>query len=60
MPRKSAKVRGGKKDFAQKNTLNPPTGGNQSPGGTRQPEEQDPERQIGQFGDKGNPPIMKR
>jgi hypothetical protein len=60
MPRRSAKTRGGKKDFASKNTMNPPSGADQAPESTQQPDDQDPKRRIGQYGGKGEPPIMKR
>jgi hypothetical protein len=49
------------KDSATKHTMNPIGQGDQPPGEqTREPEEQDPKRRIGQFGDAGNPPIMKK
>jgi hypothetical protein len=54
------KTHGGGKDFAAKNTMNPPTGGPAKPGGTHEPEEQDPERPLGQFGGAGEPPLMKK
>ena len=57
----NAKRKGGDKDSAEKHTMNPPAhGGNQSPNQTREPEEMDPERQFGQFGDAGQPPLMKK
>jgi hypothetical protein len=59
MPSKAKKkTRGGDKDFADKNTFNPPA----HPGkeGLNEPEQQDPKRRIGQYGGKGEPPIMKR
>ncbi len=59
MPKASHKTKGGDKDSAVKNTFNPPAGGgheSQTPG----PQERDPEHRQGQFGDAGNPPLMKK
>jgi hypothetical protein len=49
------------KDSAAKHTFNP-TGHGERPSGnpTRDPEEQDPKRRIGQFGGAGEPPLMKK
>lgn len=62
MPNKASyKSRGGKKDSATKNTMNPPTGGGQKPDiESKGTEEQDPKRRIGQYGGAGEPPIMKK
>ena len=55
------KKSGGDKDFATKNTMNPPTpGGAQLPGQTGEPEEQDAKQRSGQFGGAGEPPLMKK
>ena len=55
----SYKSKGGKKDSAEKSTLNPPAkGGTGSQ--TNEPYEQDAERRIGQFGGQGEPPIMNK
>jgi hypothetical protein len=53
--------KGDHKDSASKNTMNPPAGGGgtQVLGGTGM-QEQDPKRRLGQFGDAGEPPLMKK
>ncbi len=62
MPKaKRTHVKGDHKDFASKNTMNPPAGGGstQSTAGTGM-QEQDVKRRIGQFGGAGEPPIIKK
>jgi hypothetical protein len=56
----SYKSKGGKKDAATKHALNVPSGGREPDIESKGSEEQDPKRKIGQFGDAGQPPIMKR
>jgi hypothetical protein len=57
----SYKSKGGNKDAATKHALNVPSGGGHEPDAeSKESEEQDPKRRIGQFGDAGQPPIMKR
>lgn len=63
MPSKAKpKKSGGDKDFADKNTMNPPNSGGskRQRNQTREPEQQDPKRRIGQFGGAGEPPLMKK
>lgn len=60
MPRKTAKTRGGKQEFARKNTLNPPGSADQAPPSTPEPDDQDPKRRIGQYTGRGEPPLIKR
>ena len=62
MPSKAKyKKSGGDKDFATKNTMNPPTpGGTELPGQTREPEQQQTKQRVGQFGGEGEPPLMKK
>jgi hypothetical protein len=63
MPSKAThKTKGGKKDSAAKNTLNPRGSGKgkQPASQTGEPFEQDAERRIGQFGGAGEPPLMKK
>ena len=56
----SAKYKGGDKDFAAKQTLNP-GGTTQYPDGqTHQPESQDAKRRIGQFTGTGEPALIKK
>ena len=56
-----AKKTGGNKDAATKHAMNPPAQGGKQPGNqTHEPEELDPERQFGQFGETGQPPLMKK
>lgn len=62
MPSKASyKKKGGNKDSATKHTFNPPlpSAPKRSPR-TRGPEEQGADRQIGQFGEAGKPPLMKK
>jgi hypothetical protein len=62
MPKaKKTNVKGSHKDFAAKNTMNPPggPGGTQELGGTGT-QAQDPKRRIGQHGGAGEPPLMKK
>jgi hypothetical protein len=63
MPKaKRTRVKSSHKDFAAKNTMNPPMGGGggtQELGGTGT-QAQDPKRRIGQFGGAGEPPLMKK
>ena len=62
MPKaKRTNVKGQHKDFAAKNTMNPPDGGGgtQTLGGTGT-QEQDPKRRLGQFGGAGEPPLIKK
>ncbi|HLH21773.1 MAG TPA: hypothetical protein VK066_04585 [Chloroflexota bacterium] len=47
------------KDFAAKQTMNPPAGGPRE-GQTRQPESQDAKRRIGQFTGTGEPSLTKK
>lgn len=58
---KKTNVKGGHKDSAAKNTMNPPGGGGgtQELGGTGT-QAQDPKRPIGQHGGAGEPPLMKK
>ena len=63
MPKaKKTKVKGAHKDFASKNTMNPPAGGDTGPqllpGSANQ--DQDPKRRIGQHSGTGEPPLMKK
>ena len=62
MPSKAKhKVSGGDKDFATKNTMNPPTpGGGERGNQTREPQEQDTSQRVGQYGGEGEPPLMKK
>jgi hypothetical protein len=62
MPSKaSSKKKGGNKDAATKNTFNPPLPSDSKRASqTREPEEQAVERQVGQFGEAGQPPLMKK
>ena len=62
MPSKASyKKKGGNKDSATKNTFNPPQSNVPKRGSqTREPEEQDAERQVGQFGEAGKPPLIKK
>jgi hypothetical protein len=62
MPKASHKTKGGDKDFAAKNTMNPPqSGGGKQPGPqTEEPFEQDPKRRIGQHTGAGEPPLQKK
>jgi hypothetical protein len=50
------------KDFASKNTMNPPSGeGGQTQDLNRTgSQSQDPKRRIGQHGGQGEPPLMKK
>jgi hypothetical protein len=51
----------GHKDSATKNTFNPPNKGSAEHGSqTQQPEEQLVNKRSGQFGEQGNPPLMKK
>jgi hypothetical protein len=61
MPKaKRTNVKSQHKDFAAKNTMNPPDGGGtQTLGGTGT-QEQDPKRRLGQFGGAGEPPLIKK
>ena len=55
------KKSGGDKDFADKITFNPPSkGGGKRSSQTEQPEEHVVEQRAGQFGGKGQPPLMKK
>jgi hypothetical protein len=58
---KRTRVKGQHKDFAAKQTMNPPgaPGGSRASGGTGT-QEQDPKRRLGQFGGAGEPPLMKK
>jgi hypothetical protein len=60
---KHTHVKGTHKDFAAKNTMNPPVGpadgGTQELGGTGT-QAQDPKRRIGQHSGAGEPPLMKK
>jgi hypothetical protein len=59
MPSKAKyKKSGGDKDFADKNTMNPPSKG----GGTQteETEEHHVNKRVGQFGETGQPPLMKK
>ena len=59
--RASHKTRGGDKNSADKNTMNPPSrGGGRRRSQTPGPSEQDPKRRVGQFGGEGEPPLMKK
>jgi hypothetical protein len=62
MPNKASyKKKGGNKDAATKHSFNPPrSSGGKRASQTREPNEQDVERQIGQFGGAGEPPLMKK
>jgi hypothetical protein len=62
MPSKASyKKRGGQKVSADKNTFNPPgRRGSQAGTQTHQPEEQLANKRTGQFGESGNPPLMKK
>jgi hypothetical protein len=56
-----AKRKGGDKDSAVKNTFNPPAvQGSGKDTQTREPEEQDANREVGQFTGKGKPSLMKK
>jgi hypothetical protein len=57
---KQTRTHGSHKDFASKQTLNPPDVGQHPPDGTNQPFSQDPKRRIGQHEGAGEPPLMKR
>jgi hypothetical protein len=62
MPSKAShKTKGGKKNFADKNTMNPtgPGQGNPPPG-TNEPFEQDKKRRVGQFSGAGEPPLTRK
>lgn len=62
MPKaKKTHVKSTHKDFAAKNTLNPPSSGDSMPP-TRAtpPQQQDPKRRIGQHTGAGEPPLMKK
>ena len=55
------KKSGGGKDFADKNTMNPPSHGGGAHGTqTEEPEEHHVNKRIGQFGETGQPPLMKK
>lgn len=59
---KRTKVKADHKDFAAKNTMNPPSSGGpgaQGPAGTGS-QAQDPKRRIGQHSAAGEPPLMKK
>jgi hypothetical protein len=57
----SAKTKGGGKDSPSKNAFNPPAGGGKERGSqTGGPQEQDPKRRIGQFSERGEPPLTKK
>jgi hypothetical protein len=56
---KRTRTHGDHKDFATKQTMNPPSGGPQG-GQTRQPESQDAKRRIGQFTGAGEPSLIKK
>jgi hypothetical protein len=63
VPQKASyKSKGGKKDSAAKNTINPRGSGggkhieSHTPGG----QEQDPQRRIGQHGGMGEPELQKK
>jgi hypothetical protein len=63
MPSKAShKSKGGDKDAASKNTINPrgSGGGKQVGDQTGEPFEQDAKRRMGQFGGAGEPPLMKK
>jgi hypothetical protein len=64
MPQKATyKTRGGNKDSAAKRSMNQPIPGTDAvpaKGGTREPEQHDPKRRMGQFGGAGEPPIIKK
>ena len=60
MPKaKRTRVKGTHKDFAAKNTMNPPGGGGNQ-GDPHATQQQDPKRRIGQFGGEGEPPLMNK
>ena len=56
---KHTRTHGDHKDFASKQTMNPPGGGPRG-GQTRQPESQDVKRRIGQFTGTGEPALIKK
>ena len=59
---KKTNVKSAHKDFATKNTMNPPVGGMDmaSQLENHADKEQDPKRRIGQYGASGEPPMMKK
>jgi hypothetical protein len=48
------------KDFARKQTLNPPTGNQKPQMEQRDPMERRTERQAGQYTERGTPPLTKK
>ncbi len=62
MPSKAkAKKTGGDKDAATKHAMNPPAQGGTQPGSqTHDPEQLDPKRRFGQFGESGQAPLIKK
>jgi hypothetical protein len=48
------------KNFASKNTMNSPGGGGNQNRDHTGPPAADPKRRIGQYGDAGQPPLMKK
>ena len=61
MPKaKKTNVHSQHKDFAAKNTMNPPMGGDTEHAVDRVSQEQDPKRRIGQHSGRGEPPLMKK
>ncbi|HZR99178.1 MAG TPA: hypothetical protein VFE37_10750 [Chloroflexota bacterium] len=56
---KRTRTHGDQKDFATKQTLNPPAGGPRE-GQTREPESRDAKRRIGQFTGAGDPSLTKK
>jgi hypothetical protein len=57
---KHTRTHGDHKNFADKQTLNPPDVSQQPPSGTHQPESQDAKRRIGQFTGTGEPAQIKK
>ena len=62
MPKASHKTKGGDKDSAAKNTMNPrgSGGGKQISSQTNEPQEQDIKGRRGQFGGAGEPHFIKK
>ena len=56
--KKSNKNKSDSKNFASKNTMNPPTGGGQAPPPVGQPETID--RQVGEYTGRGVPAMGKK
>ena len=55
---KRTRTHGSHKDFASKQTMNPPAGGPKE--GTHEPESMDVKRRIGQFTGTGEPSLIKK